>query len=159
MSPISSSDLAGFARNTAQSCDAALRLVEGDARLGLKYILERLTTSGLRMEDVKELQRVGIEIFEGGGGGEHALGKVTNNKSASPLAIAIGNAVAAAPVPERKAVLLGAVLTAHAAEVISQRDPTLVIFAAVCGAAAARSRNFTDGIIAPDGGKGFTHRD
>jgi hypothetical protein len=158
MSPISSSDLAGFARNTAQSCDAALRLVEGDARLGLKYILERLTTSGLRMEDVKELQRVGIEIFEGGGG-EHALGKVTNNKSASPLAVAIGNAVAAAPGPERKAVLLGAVLTAHAAEVISQRDPTLVIFAAVCGAAAARSRNFTDGIIAPDGGKGFTHRD
>jgi hypothetical protein len=123
----------------------------------LKYILERLTTSGLRMEDVKELQRVGIEIL-GGGGGDHVLAKISNNKSASPLAISIANVVAAAPEPERKSVLLGAILTAHAAEVISQRDPTLVIFAAVVGAATARSSSFTQGVIAQDA-KGFTHRE
>lgn len=141
MSPTSDSDRAVFAQNAAQLCSSAISLNREDARLGLKYILLRLTTVGLKNEEVSELQKLGIAVFK-----KSDINQAIQNirqPSASALAVAIANVVEGVPADQRQSVFLGAVLGAHAAHNVGERRSDLVLFAAVNGAATVQTTSLT----------------
>jgi hypothetical protein len=140
-------DSAAFAQKAADLCHRALERNREDARLGLKYILLRLTTVGLTTEDVGELQKLAVAVFDKTDIAP-AVKKIGQHKSASPLAVAIANVVAAVPEAQRQDVLLGAVLSAHAAHDVSERDAALVLFAAVNGAATVQTHALTQEFLA-----------
>jgi len=142
-------DLAVFAQQAAVLCQRAIERNREDAHLGLKYILLRLTTVGLTMDDVNELQKLAVGLFEKDDIAP-LVKKIVHHKSASPLAVAIANAVEATPEAQRQDVFLGAVLSAHAAHDVSERDAGSVLFAAVNGAATIRTTALTQQFL---GGK------
>src|SRR5262245_45841241 len=84
----------------------ARRLAFEDARLGLKYMLLRLSTLGLSDQDQKQLHKLARLVFAGADGAQE-VERVGNRKTASPLAVAIANIVASAS--EKKQAMLGAV--------------------------------------------------
>jgi hypothetical protein len=157
MSPTSNSDPAAFALNAAQLCSSAISLNREDARLGLKYLLLRLTTVGLKSEEVTELQKLGIAVFK-----KSDISRAIRNirqASASPLAVAIANVVEGVPADQRQAVFLGAVLSAHAAHNVGERRSDLVLFAAVNGAATVQTTILTQELIGHGQGLEFAQRE
>jgi hypothetical protein len=141
-------DSAAFAQSAPNLCQRAIQLNREDSRLGLKYILERLTTVGLTMDDVGELQRLGVAVFEKSDI-TPLVKKIVGHKSARPLAVAIANVVAAAPEALRRDVFLGAVLSAHAARGVSEPgDASLVLFSAVNGAVEVQTNALTQEFLA-----------
>jgi hypothetical protein len=157
MSPTANSDPAAFAQNAAQLCSSAISLNREDARLGLKYLLLRLTTVGLKSEEVAELQKLGIAVFKKSDI-KQAIQSV-RRASASPLAVAIANVVEGAPADQRQSVLMGAVLSAHAAHHVGERRPDLVLCAAVNGAATAQTTILTQELIGQGHGLEFAQRE
>src|SRR5262249_22720963 len=135
----------------------ALSLSRDDTRLGLKYILERLTTVGLTTDDVGELQKLGVAIIENSEI-DPIIKKILHHKPPHPLALAIANVVAAVEEAQRQDVFLGAVLSAHAARGVSDRDANLVLFAAVAGAAAAQSNELVQQFTAHGKAKEWASR-
>ena len=62
----STGDAAAFARGSAGDYKAAIDLCTEDGRLRrFKYLLERLTVGGLRMDEVPPLRKVGEAVFGG----------------------------------------------------------------------------------------------
>jgi hypothetical protein len=151
MLSFASSDPADLAKEAANLCKVAINRHREDAHLGLKYLFERMTTGGLAMADVPELQQLGIAVFKNSGVAVAAK-RVRQRHTASPLAVAIANVVEAAPPDQQQAVLLGAVLSAHAAVDIGQGDHALLVFAAISGAAVAQTTILTQPFIADGSG-------
>jgi len=157
MSPTQNSDATAFAENAAQLFNSAISLSREDARLGLKYLLLRLTTVGLKSDEVGELQQLGIAVFKNA---DIALPLQNIRKPlASPLAVAIANVLEAVPPDRRQSVFLAAVLSAHAAHNVGERRSDLVLFAAVNGAATAQTTILTQDLIAHRHGLEFAERE
>src|SRR5437764_11825961 len=88
----STGDSAAFARGSAADYKAAIDLCAEDGRLRrFKYLLERLTVGGLRMDEVPHLRKVGEAVFGGKDPGA-AVARVLKHASATPLAVAIASA-------------------------------------------------------------------
>src|ERR1700755_1758968 len=105
----SKGDAAVFARGAVEHNRAAIDLCQGDGQLrAFKYLLMRLTTAGLSVEEVPNLRRVGEAVFTGADPSVAAQ-VVLGNSSSSPLAIEIANAALKQP-DTRQRSLLGAVL-------------------------------------------------
>jgi hypothetical protein len=157
MSPTSDFDSSAFAQNAAQLADSAISLSREDAHLGLKYLLLRLTTVGLKTEEVPELQKLGIAIFKKADIAE-AIKKI-QHPSASPLAVAFANVVQRVPADQRQVVFMGAVLSAHAAHNVGDRRADLVLFAAVNGAATVQTTALVQELIGHGHGLDFAQRE
>ena len=137
----STGDAAAFARGSAGDYKAAIDLCTEDGRLRrFKYLLERLTVGGLRMDEVPPLRKVGEAVF-GGKDPSAAAARVLNHASATPLAVAIASAALKDSNASRQRSLLGAVLGAHASVGMArgQADIGLVVYAAVIGSATGET--------------------
>src|SRR3954454_4937233 len=158
MNSVPSFNPAAFAERAAELCNAAVALNREDARLGFKYLLLRLTTVGLAAEEVGLIQKLAVAVFKNADIGS-AVQDIREIKSSSPIATAIANVVEAAPANQRQSVLLGAVLSAHAAHNVGERRPALVLFVVVNGAATAQTTILTNELIAHGRALDFAQRD
>jgi hypothetical protein len=158
MTPSASSNSAAFAQEAANLCESAINRHHEDAHLGLEYLLKRMTAAGLPMAEVPQLKQLGVAVFKKSGI-DAAADAILQNSSASPLAVAMAGVVKAAPANEQEAVLLGSVLGAHAAVEVGRGDHAALVFAAVNGAAVARTTKLTQPFIAHGQGAEWAARD
>jgi len=128
-----------LAREAANQYLNARGLAFEDARLGLKYMLLRLSLLGLSTEDQKQLRKLARLAFADEDVTPEA-DRIKNRKTASPLAVAIAGIVTSAP--EKKAALLGAVFGAYAGLGAPGSKFTRGIQAAVAGAVTLSTNDF-----------------
>jgi hypothetical protein len=128
-----------FASAAANQYINARGLAFEDARLGLKYMLLRLSLLGLSNEDQKQLHKLARLAFADADVTEEA-DRIKDRKTASPLAIAIAGIVASAP--EKKPALLGAVSGSYAGLNAQGSKFTRGIVGAVAGAVTLSTNDF-----------------
>jgi hypothetical protein len=111
-----SSEEQDLAREAGNLYDNARNFASEDARLGLKYMLLRLSLLGLSDHDQKQLRKLARLVFADADGAQEEAGqeaeRIRSRKTASPLAVAITNIVSSAS--EKKMAMLGAVFGAYA---------------------------------------------
>jgi hypothetical protein len=122
----------------AGSFDHDIALFFEDGRLGLKYILLRLSVAGLTPQDQRNLRDLLATACKDQDVTQSAQ-RVREAEAVSPLAVAIADIVENAR-RKKKEAALGAIFGAHGA-VGSGRDP---IESAVAGAVAASAIAFLD---------------
>src|SRR5262245_23357571 len=123
-----------FAREAGNLYSHTRGLAFEDARLGLKYMLLRLSLLGLTQEDQKRLRKLAQLVFADPDDAEEVereVDQIRNHKDTSPLAVAIANIVAIAP--EKKLALLGAIFGAYAGLGTRGRNTIGGIHGAVAG--------------------------
>jgi hypothetical protein len=156
----SAGDVNAFAADAGRRYQGAIDLNREDFRLrSLKYPLLRLSVHGLGAEDQKELAELAKDIVEEREVTD-ALDRITNRKSASPIAVAIAGIVGSARGSKWMA-MLGAVIGAHAALSLSaggQGDVGFDVVGAIVGAACLDSAEFVQQVIGNDV-KAFVERE
>jgi len=156
----SSGDVNGSAAEAGSFALRAVDLNREDFQLrALHYPLLRLSVHGLSDQDQKELVQLAKVVVEERDV-THAVERITNRKSASPIAVAIANIVRMARGPKWNA-MLGSVMGAHAAINFSaggQPDIGLDVVGAIVGAACVESGPFLQQVIGNDV-KGFVERE
>jgi hypothetical protein len=154
----SSGDIEGFAHDAGQFYRNAVSLNREDFQLrALKYPLLRLSTDGLTEHDRKELAELAKLAFAETNV-EKAAEKIRSRKSASPIAVAIANVVLSAQGSKRIA-MLGAVIGAHAARVLSNNhDAGFDVVGAIIGATCLNTIDFVQKVVGKDW-QGFAERD
>ena len=87
-----STEVQEIARNAGSQFTSGIGFVAEDARLGLKYMLLRLSLLGLSDEEQKKLFKLGQLAFQGADL-RTAADEIKSDTSASPLAVAIADIV------------------------------------------------------------------
>jgi hypothetical protein len=127
-------DVHAFSPTVAAAFTDTLRRSLEDLRFGFKYPLLRLELAGLTMEEVEQLRELARRVFRREDVGE-AASAVRDRPAASPLARALVDIATAAPsLVDRRMVLLGAILGAHAAHHTLEKTGTGGALSAVIGA-------------------------
>jgi hypothetical protein len=120
----------GFARVAGNHYSNTLSHAFGDARLGLKFMLLRLSLLGITVQDREQLRDLARLAFYDKDVTK-AADRIKKRRTASPLAVAIADVVASAE--EKKLAMLGAVFGAYV---------TGGILGAITGAVALSTSQF-----------------
>jgi len=136
-----SSEEQDLAREAGNLYDNARNFASEDARLGLKYMLLRLSLLGLSDHDQKQLRKLARLVFADADGAQEEAGqeaeRIRSRKTASPLAVAITNIVSSAS--EKKMAMLGTVFGAYAG--LGRNNITSGILGAVGGGVACSTND------------------
>lgn len=131
-------------------CNDTILEASDDAHHGLRYLLLRLEVAGLKDADREQLGALARLIQEpvDGAAVTKAVEGIKSRTSAAPLAIAIADIVAAAPVARMKMTLLGALFGAYLGvdlpiEVagFDPQDPTTGVLGAIAGTIAVSTNS------------------
>jgi hypothetical protein len=155
-----SGDLNTFAAEAGNLYQHAVGLNREDFQLrALKYPLLRLSIHGVSAEDQKELADLAKDVVEERDV-TRASDKITNRKSASPIAVAIADIVRSAQ-GSKWVTMLGSIVGAHAALSLTaggRNDVGFDIVGAIVGATCLNSDKFLQEVIGNDI-KAFVERD